>query len=270
MTTASAARSTAASASVATERVPSWSRQRRWRLAAGVAAVVAAALLLAGCGGVLGSFLTVRTDLQSQGFRSVNINSTNQTIRVQATLPTAPDDADVGKVARAVWDGVPYRFDLLEVTVTGAGRTDSGSFTFDTLRQALGARDPSFDQTSLTRGTVGLVLTIFGIVAAVFVVLLAVVVVIVVSLTRRSRRKRLLMSGSTAPYFPAPPPPWSPPGAAGPGWSPPGSVGQPPGWAPPSPSSPYPPGQPPPAQPPYTQPPPPPAHGDPQQGAPPA
>lgn len=232
-------------------------RSRRGLFAA-LAALVLAGLLLAGCGGAIGAFLHVDTQLRDAGFGSPNASFQTggglDDLRVTAKLGADPTEESFRKVASIVWTEVPYRFDTLQVSLTGGGRTREANYTFEDLQQAFGARNPAYNETTVGEAfvNVGKIVLIVG---AVVVVVAVVLIIVLVRRKRRRRNHQFAYGGGYGGYPPGPPGgpggppgPWSgppgatgapvwnePPGAPGPPvWSPPpGEPGAPPVWSPP-------------------------------------
>ncbi len=221
---------------------------RRWRSRGGLsvlavlAVLAAAALTLGGCT-VVSALLDTQQALQRDGFQSVSVNykfMTNGdgvTVSVAVGAPATP--ADVNRAAEVVWQHLHERFDFLQVSVhgtgSGAGALQQARYTFADMEAMFGARNPSWNKTSIRSSAEHLgVAVLIGIVAVV-----AVIVGIAVTLRRRKRRRRpprVGGGGTGAPLWPAPPgPPWAPwaPVAPPPGAPPPGT-GPGPGWGPPA------------------------------------
>jgi hypothetical protein len=181
------------------------SRRIRRRLAVVVVALVAA-VLLAGCGGAIGSLIRADQALVNAGYTSVQVtpttgpgSSTDGSVDVRASLGAAPTTADVRQVTRIIWEDVRVRFDDVEITLHGGGKTVHATASFAQLQQQFGARNPAWNTTTLHKSVTDLGLFV----VAAFVVVAGVVVVIVVLAVRRSRRRR-------PPNYP--PPNYPPPG----------------------------------------------------------
>jgi hypothetical protein len=221
-----------------------------WRWLAGVVVLFGAVALLGGCG-VVSAMLDTQQGLRDAGFQSVHVgfhdNGSADDVDVSVTVSAEPTQNDTVNVASVVWAKLHERFDNLAVTVHGDGSSVSRRFTFDELQQTFGARNPSYNSTTVAGGVKRLGFEVLGGLA----VLAIAVVLTAILLTRRRKRNRQM---------------------AWPGWSagasPAGMAGQPlwPG----GPPSPYPggPGAFPPAAPPPPPPPPLPAPGPPPSAAP--
>ncbi|HEY1732886.1 MAG TPA: hypothetical protein VGG23_00465 [Acidimicrobiales bacterium] len=173
-----------------------------------VAVIVTATVLLAGCGGVIGSIVSTQDDIRSAGFGNakVGLAGGDNDVTISAGTAGAPANAAFDQIAGIVWKQFHVRFDVLRITLHGDGRTVEESLSFATMQRDFGARSPADNKTTLRGG-----LLRFGIIAVVVVVVvLALAAVIVLLLVRRSRRRR-----RRSP----------PPGAWGPGQPGPGQGG---------------------------------------------
>jgi hypothetical protein len=221
------------------------SRRIRRRLAVVVVALVAA-VLLAGCGGAIGSLIRADQALVNAGYTSVQVtpttgpgSSTDGSVDVRASLGAAPTTADVRQVTRIIWEDVRVRFDDVEITLHGGGKTVHATASFAQLQQQFGARNPAWNTTTLHKSVTDLGLFV----VAAFLVVAGVVVVIVVLAVRRSRRRRppnypppnYPSAASSPPGYPPSaswPPPGAPAGAPSPPPGPPAGTPSPPPGAP--------------------------------------
>ena len=230
-----------------------WPRRLRSALAA--VAVVAASLGLAGCGGLVGSYLGTRQALRNAGFQSVSVQahfaSSGDRVSANVSVAAPPSENDVRDVASVVWNHVHQRFSLLTVTVKGTGSGQGQvlrrPYTFSQLEALFGARNPAWNQNTLSQAAERLGFAILG---GIVVVIVGIAVIAVV-IARRRRRLELASGGPTGPR-PTGVPLWAPPSGPPPPaeWSPPpsGWSGSDPGWSPnpspPSPAGPWPAGGP--------------------------
>ncbi len=156
-------------------------------------AIVAAAVTLAGCGGIVGSIVTTQQDIRSAGFSSASVgladNDTN--VMVTAGTSSAPTPADAREIAGIVWHDLHVRFGELRVDLHGGAATSSFVFPFATLQRTFGSRSPADNSTTLRQSLVH-----FGVVVIIVVaVVVVLVVVLIVLLVRRRRRRRRIGSG---------------------------------------------------------------------------
>jgi hypothetical protein len=206
------------------------SRVRRWSvplLAVGVLSV-----LLGGCGGLLGSFVSTRDGLSQAGFSHVSVGVASQdNLKITVTVDQNASDGEIREIAAVVWRDFHQRFDLLEITLHAQDRTVSESIPFALLRQQLGARPAADDRTSLRNGIIHVgIVVLLGLLAVVVVV----VVLVVILVRRRRRRSRVGPAGPPpVPWRPGgsaePWGPGAPPGGSGPGGPGPWGLGAPPG-----------------------------------------
>ncbi len=167
------------------------------------------------------------------------------------SVAAPPSENDVRDVASVVWNHVHQRFSLLTVTVKGTGSGQGQvlrrPYTFSQLEALFGARNPAWNQNTLSQAAERLGFAILG---GIVVVIVGIAVIAVV-IARRRRRLELASGGPTGPR-PTGVPLWAPPSGPPPPaeWSPPpsGWSGSDPGWSPnpspPSPAGPWPAGGP--------------------------
>jgi hypothetical protein len=206
-----------------------------WRRLAGVVVLLGAAALLGSCG-VVSAMLDTQQGLKDAGYQSVHVgfhdNGGADDVDVTVTVAAEPTQTDTVNVASVVWAKLHERFDNLDVTVHGGGTSVSRRFTFDEIQQTFGARNPSYNSTTVSDSVKQLG---FGVLAG--LAFAGVVITVVIVLTRKRRRKRQAVwaGGSPGPggyWTPGPPSqgaPWPgghPPGATGPAQF--GSPGLPP------------------------------------------
>ncbi len=186
-------------------------RRRGW--VGGMAALVLAVLLLAGCG-LVNSLVDTTTGLRKAGFSQIRVGllpganaRSDVGVSVGVTVDAPPTD-DVARVAaRVVWDDFRERFGVLEVVVHGHGPALHRRYAYAQMVAIFGSRNPAYDKTSVTSSVKGLGRNLL---AGLAVVVVAVGAVVAVVLLRRRKR--------------GPPPP-RPPGAGGPGWGSPAPPG---------------------------------------------
>ncbi|MBO0747053.1 MAG: hypothetical protein J2O47_01815, partial [Acidimicrobiaceae bacterium] len=216
-TTSSTLDATSSPGATAPRRVRGHGGRRIRRLLLGLAALGLAMTVLAGCGGAAGAFVRADRSLLDAGFHSPNVNistssfSTNSasSIRVNASLGAPPTEADFRQVARIIWNDVHYRFDALDISLSGGGTSSSATYTFDQLEQTFGARPAAWNRTTLTHSLITLGIVVLVIAA---VVILAVVLLIIFLVNRRRRRRASLAASGGAGWpgsfgATAPPPP---------------------------------------------------------------
>jgi hypothetical protein len=154
------------------------------------ALAVAAATLLSGCS-ALGSLVGTEDALQNAGYQSVHVSPhashggdyVSVSVRVQA----APTAEDASNVAHVVWQKFRERFDHINVTVHGTGPDVHQTFTHAELESMFGARNPSYDKTSISRADTELGVEVIG---GVVLILVAIGVTAVLVHRRRSRRRQ--------------------------------------------------------------------------------
>lgn len=184
-------------------------------------ALVLVLVVLEGCGGVVGSIITTTEGLRSAGFATVSVtprlmSDGSDGVGVGVTVAAPPSDAAARTVAQIVYQDLQVRFDVLDITVHGQGPAVLREFAFADLVAMFGARNPAYNQSSITSSTenlgvsvlvgLGMVVALTGAIAVFFVV-------------RRRRRP--------------PPPPWSgfhPGDPVNPAWE--NRSGAPPAWGP--------------------------------------
>lgn len=216
-------------------------------------------LALSGCA-TINALVDTQQALRDAGYQSVHVSfSTSSSVdklKVSVKVPAVPAEADTLSVASVVWHKFHEHFELLDVTVHGTEASVSHEYAFDELVSELGARNPSWDKTSITTGTRELGEAIIGTLVGIGVVIAVVAIVV----SRRNRRRAQPVWADGAPGS------W-PPASGGQSWAgdPRSSggaagVGGAPSWHQPS-AEPPPPGAPlwpPPQEPPRPEPPPPP------------
>jgi hypothetical protein len=194
-------------------------RRILWRWLAGVVVLFGVVALLGGCG-VVSAMLDTQQGLRDAGYQSVHVgfhdNGSADDVDVSVTVSAEPTQNDTVNVASVVWAKLHERFDNLAVSVHGDGSSVSRRFTFDELQQTFGARNPSYNSTTVAGGVKRLGFEVLGGLA----VLVIAIVLTAIFLTRRRRRNR-------QPAWPG----WSP------GPAPAGMAGQP--LCPGGPPSPY-------------------------------
>jgi hypothetical protein len=172
----------------------------RWRrLGATVAAVLVAVLVLGGCGGVVGALVTTEQDIGNAGYSSVKVGLTNSDndLSVSAKAGGAPTATDTKEIAGIVWRQFHLRFGSLTITVHGSGQSSRTVYSFDKMQATFGARDASYNKTSLRSGLIH-----FGIEALIgLVVVVAIIVLLIVFLVRRRRRKRRQAQAAWGPGY---------------------------------------------------------------------
>jgi hypothetical protein len=241
--------------------------RRRWLVAA--AALLGAATLLGGCG-VISAMLDTQQGLKDAGYQSVHVgfhdNGGADDVDVTVKVAAEPTQNDAVNVASVVWAKLHQRFDNLDVTVHGDGTSVSRRFTFDEMQQTFGARNSSYNSTTVADSVKELGFAVLGGLA-----LVAVVIVVAIVLTTRKRRRKRQAAlagwpsgpdgywtpGPPAPGGPAPDAAWptvnpqvenGPPASGAPGPAPPVAPGPPASIAP-GPPPPIAPGPPPPGWP---------------------
>ena len=155
------------------------------------AVLIALLLALVGCGRAEGVTDTRRA-LEEAGFAQVDVSVRSgggiDVVRVDAT------GADHDRAARVVWDILSVRFDQLVVALG----SDTSSYSYQTLAQRLGPRDPALDRKQLSDQVVrdGLDLMLWLTLAA----LLSVggVVALALLVLRTARRARRPAGGDQA------------------------------------------------------------------------
>jgi hypothetical protein len=223
-----------------------------------VLAVALAVLLVAGCGGLIGSYLNTQDALERAGFSSVKVSigtgSNTDTVSVSVSVAAPPNNDDVHQVAAIVWQDFRQRFGQLRVTVHGQGPAIQRTLSHAELVALLGPRNPAYDATTVTGSAEHLGLVVLGVGLA----LVAVAVGVIVVILRRRRRRREAQAaaagsapatdwtgwGATPPWRlgdgPWGPPPGSPPASSGsrPPWPAPAGSGEQepsgPGWGAPA------------------------------------
>jgi hypothetical protein len=225
-------------------------RTARRRLGLVAALLAGGVLLLAGCG-TLSAVIDTEQALRDAGYQSVSVGLTSggDTVTATVSVSAPPTNADLTNVAEIVWHHVHLRFSDVRVTVHGSGQTLRQQYTFDELQAMFGARNPSWNKTTVRQSAEYLGLAVIGGVVVVGAVVVGVVIVVA---RRRRRRAPPRWGGGPggwagpggpgapgAPLWPPPPgPPWAPwtPGAAPPAGGPPAPAGDPRGqhWTPPA------------------------------------
>ncbi len=155
--------------------------------------------MLAGCGGLIGSYLGTQQALRDAGFQSVSVHfhfaRSGDRVNANVAVAAPPSDTDVRDVASVVWDHVHQTFRLLTVTVrgtgSGAGQVRTGVFTFAQLESTFGARKTSWNQNTLTEAAEHLGYTVLAGILG----LIVVITVVATLLVRRRRRRRALAAG---------------------------------------------------------------------------
>jgi hypothetical protein len=233
-----------------------------WRWLAGVVILFGAVALLGSCG-VISAMLDTQQGLRNAGYQSVHVGFHNNggadNVDVSVTVSAEPTQTAAVNVASVVWAKLHERFDNLNVTVHGDGTSVSRQFSFDEMQQTFGARNPSYNSTTVAGGVKQLGFEVLG----GLVVIGAIIAAAAILLTRKRRRSRQVAwagwpPGSTAAGVPGQQP-WSG-GPAAPYPGGPTPYAQPPGQPPSSALGPPQPGAP--------GPPEPGAPGPPQSGAP--
>jgi hypothetical protein len=199
-----------------------------------MAALVAAAILLGGCG-LIGSVVNTTVALQKAGFSSVRVSlnpvsSGRNAVQVSVSVDAAPADAAAVMVARVVWTNLHEHFDALDVTVHGHGPALHRGFTFAALVGLFGPRNPAWDRTSIKSSVQNL-----GYAVIIGLLVVAVVVAAVIVIVVRHRRRRgpppawpgFAGAGPAGAVPPWPGPPPTGPPAPGPGWQGPPPTGPP-------------------------------------------
>jgi predicted small secreted protein len=172
-----------------------------------VAAVVALALVLAGCGIVRGTISTVKA-LDRAGFSSPKIQMHGQDgFVVRVKKDTEDLDGAAVEAAGVVWRKLPLRIERLEV-VCGNGFGGKGSFAADRaeLERRFGARDPALDR-GVQDSDLRTVAIVIGALVLAGLLVMAGIVVLVVVLVRRNRRKGPPPGPPDPGYYAQPPPP---------------------------------------------------------------
>jgi hypothetical protein len=183
-----------------------------------------ALVALSGCG-VVSALLDTRQGLRDAGYQSVSVHfdfgGVGGRVTAHVAVAAPPTQADVRDVASVVWHQLHERFDTLDISVrgtgTGAGQVANQTYTFAELQAMFGARNPSWDRTTVKHSAEQLG---FAVIAAIVVVAAAIVAGVL--LTRRRRRRGIWGGGG---------PPWAGEGRA-PLWPPPPGPPASPLWAP--------------------------------------
>jgi hypothetical protein len=168
-------------------------------------AVVVVALALPACATVR-STVDVYRAMRSAGYDNIsvrfNTNDGFDTVVVRAS--GGPSEDPQGAAAKIVWEKFRFKFDQLDVGISGDQRQ---VFSRKDLETRFGPRPPGMDRDLATD-----IFRTIAIVAAIGVVLVGIVALVVILAVRSSRRRR--------PPMPPPPPGWYPPP---PQWPPPQS-----------------------------------------------
>jgi hypothetical protein len=210
--------------------------RRRARSAVAAAAVVVAVLSLTGCGGLIGSYVNTRQALRDNGFQSVSIHfhpaRSGDRVAADVSVAAPPSDNDVRDVASVVWNHLHQRFRLLTVSVKGTGSGEglvaAHTYTFSDLEAQFGARDPKWNQYTISQS----VERVGGVALGGVLALIVVIALLAVLIARRRPRPEPAISGASGrrptgvPLWP--PPSGPPPGRGSPaGWPPPDRVWSP-------------------------------------------
>jgi len=170
--------------------------------------LAAAALLLAGCGQVVGTARTVKT-LNDMGIRqtSLNVESTNGRTTVQLHYRSEQQDVraysdEVRKVEEVVWKQLPVRFDVLDLRadapgLSGAEPDTTVRLTRAELQEQFGPRPAGKDRDVARSLLLG-----FAVFALVVLLVVGLVVLVIVRLVRRGRSR----PAPGAPGWGPPPP----------------------------------------------------------------
>jgi hypothetical protein len=158
------------------------------------ALVLAAALLLAGCGQVVGTARTVKA-LNDMGIRqtSLNVQSANGTTTVQLHYRSEQQDVrayrdEVRKVEEVVWKQLPVRFDVLDLRADAPGLSGAEPVTVRLTRAELqeqfGPRPAGKDRDVARSLLLG-----FAVFALVVLLVVGLVVLVIVRLVRRGQSR---------------------------------------------------------------------------------
>jgi hypothetical protein len=169
--------------------------------------LVAAALLLAGCGQVVGTARTVKT-LNDMGIRqtSLNVQSTNGRTTVELHYRSEQQDVgayrdEVRKVEEVVWKQLPVRFDVLDLRADAPGLSGvepvTVRLTRAKLQEQFGPRPAGKDRDVARSLLLG-----FAVFALVVLLVVGLVVLVIVRLVRRGRSR----PAPGAPGWGPPPP----------------------------------------------------------------
>ena len=91
-------------------------RRGRWL---GALLAVSATMVLASCGGIIGSFVTTRQALSNAGYAHVSIGiSGSNDLTVSASVDHDASAGEVREIAAIVWRDFPERFGSLHITST--------------------------------------------------------------------------------------------------------------------------------------------------------
>ncbi len=211
-------------------------RPGRTRSAIAAVALLLAAVVVTGC--AVTSLIDTQQALRADGYQSVSVHfsfpSSGDRVDAHVSVAAPPTQTNVRSVALVVWRHLRERFAVLNVSVrgtgTGSGQVATGTYRFAELQSIFGARNPSWDRTSIRQSAEHLGLAVVGGIVG----LVAVVVVVALVVTRRNRRRRPPWGsgpawvGAGAPLWPPPPGPPSAPWSRGErpsdsdgGWGPP-------------------------------------------------
>jgi hypothetical protein len=222
------------------------------------ALVILAAVLLGACGGTIGATLSLQHSLEDNGYGSVHVSPSGNSLKVSVSVAAVPSQSNLRSVAQIVWADFHETFDYCDVTIHGEGPDYAQDLSFGEMQQAFGARNPSWNRTSIQTSTEELGGFIIG-----GVVVLVVIIVVIIVMSRRRKRRRAYQQwggGPGQPWAGGPGQQWAGPGfpagpyqpGAQPQWGnqPTGQPGPQPQWGAqptqqpyPGPAS-YPPGQP--------------------------
>ncbi len=160
-----------------------------WRWLAGVTVLFGAVALLGSCAAI-SAMLDTQQGLRDAGYQSVHVgfhdNGGADDVDVSVTVSAVPTQNDALNVASVVWAKLHERFDNLDVTVHGDGTTVSRRFSFDELQETFGARNPSYNSTTVAGGVKQVGFEVLGGLAVIGLI----IVLAAVLLTRRRRRNR--------------------------------------------------------------------------------
>ncbi len=200
---------------------PRWRRRTLGLIVAAFA--VASITLLSGCS-ALSSLVGTEDALQNAGYQSVHVSPHashgGDYVTVSVRVQAAPTPQDASNVARVVWQKFRERFDHVNVTVHGTGPDIHQTFTHAELESMFGARNPSYDKTSISRADTELGVEVIG---GVVLILVAIVAIAVLVHRRRSRRRQAALDATAGIGWYAGGTPWNP------GTGDPRSQGWPPG-----------------------------------------